>query len=490
MVIMHNLEAMNANRMFGVTNAKLASTTEKLSSGYRINRSADDAAGLSISEKMRRQIRGLAQASVNAQDGISMVQIADGAMSEVMEMLQRGNELSVKAANGTFTDVERGYIQDEINHIKEEIDGVSDRTKFNGFHVLKGKDVPVDTSVGGAAVINGLPAWVTLGSNGGTLGEVHTTTETYTYTDATTGSTVSNSINVTHSAATLDFSAFDGSAQKVNELLDQGFYSTCCTCTNHYSIKFTSGTGTSLDQSGRHYIYNVGIDGATTGSDLVNRILTATGGNPQGHYSMFEVDANNANKLIIYDDRANTAGMRDVTGPAGETVTWQNWSHATYSNSPIEPHGSYGSFGKGIAVSNTDVPSASPVNVILQIGGEKGETMNIDLPSISTSSVKIKNVDVSTVDSAGAAINSFRDAIDYVSKERARMGSYQNRLEHTIASLDNVVENTQAAESRIRDTDMADTMVENSNLNILAQAGQSMLAQANKSKEGILALLG
>jgi len=118
MVIMHNLEAMNANRMFGVTNSKLASTTEKLSSGYKINRSADDAAGLSISEKMRRQIRGLNQASLNAQDGISMVQVADGAMAEVMEMLQRGNELSVKAANGTLTEMERQFIQDEIDHLK------------------------------------------------------------------------------------------------------------------------------------------------------------------------------------------------------------------------------------------------------------------------------------------------------------------------------------------------------------------------------------
>lgn len=143
MVIQHNQLAMNANRMLGITNKKQASTTEKLSSGYRVNRAADDAAGLAISEKMRRQIRGLTQASANAQDGISMVQIADGAMAEVHEMLHRGTELSVKAANGTLTDDDRSYIQQEISQLKKEIDGISERTTFNEIQVLKGKDVPV-----------------------------------------------------------------------------------------------------------------------------------------------------------------------------------------------------------------------------------------------------------------------------------------------------------------------------------------------------------
>ena len=164
-----------------------------------------------------------------------MVQIADGAMEEIMEMLQRGNVLSVKAANGTFTDVQRGYIQDEIAQLREEIDGISDRTKFNEIQVLKGKDVPREKAPGGAAIIDSLPAWVVLGSTGN-MEETYVTTETYEYTDATTGASVSGTEQISHAAATLDFSQFDGSDAMIEELVGQGFYSTCCTCMNHYSI--------------------------------------------------------------------------------------------------------------------------------------------------------------------------------------------------------------------------------------------------------------
>ena len=165
MVIQHNLSAMNTNRMLNLNNKKKATLTEKLSSGYRINRAADDAAGLAISEKMRRQIRGLTQASANAQDGISMVQIADGAMAEVQDMLHRGTELSIKAANGTLTDEDRSYIQKEIAQIKEEINGIGNRTTFNEIQVLKGKDIlPIDTTSN--VVIKGsMPAWAAMGSN-------------------------------------------------------------------------------------------------------------------------------------------------------------------------------------------------------------------------------------------------------------------------------------------------------------------------------------
>lgn len=164
MVIQHNLAAMNASRMYGTNNKKLSKMTEKLSSGYRVNRSADDAAGLAISEKMRRQIRGLTQASANAQDGIAMVQIADGAMAEVHEMLHRGTELSIKAANGTLTDTDRAYIQQEIKQLKTEIDSIADRTSFNEIQVLKGKDYPVVEPEAKVIIAGSLPSFVTLGS--------------------------------------------------------------------------------------------------------------------------------------------------------------------------------------------------------------------------------------------------------------------------------------------------------------------------------------
>ena len=183
MIIMHNLEAMNGKRMLGINDNKRASVSEKLASGYRINRAADDAAGLAISEKMRRQIRGLTQASANAQDGISLIQLADGAMDEIHEMLQRGNELCVKAANGTLTEIDRKYIQEEIEHLEREIDSLSDRTEFNEIKVLKGgQTVPATVSPGNAIIKGGFPDWIS-GADNGYMEGTYTTTEKYVAAD-------------------------------------------------------------------------------------------------------------------------------------------------------------------------------------------------------------------------------------------------------------------------------------------------------------------
>ncbi len=273
MVVQHNLTAMNSNRMLGVTTNKQAKETEKLASGYRINRAADDAAGLSVSEKMRRQIRGLDQASANAQDGVSLVQSAEGALGEVSDMLQRMNELTVKAANGTYTSTQKGYISDEINQLISEIDRVATTTKFN-------------------------------------------------------------------------------------------------------------------DQ----------------------KVLSAT---------------------------------------------------ATYS---------------------------------FQVGNEQNETMTVQISNMKASKLnaKLSTQDWaknSTYASVSAFIDTVKSAMETVASQRSALGAVQNRLEHTISNLDNIVENTTAAESRIRDTDMAKTMVTYSNNQILAQAGQAMLAQSNQTNQGVLSLL-
>ena len=270
MVVQHNLTAMNSNRMLGLTTNSLAKSTEKLSSGYKINRAADDAAGLAISEKMRRQVRGLTQASANAQDGISAVQTAEGALNEVHDMLQRMNELATQAANGTNTTVDRGYIDQEVQALKSEITRVASTTTFNEQNLL---------------------------------------------------------------------------------------------------------------------------DGTFTGKNL-------------------------------------------------------------------------------------------------QVGAEAGQVIGISIAKMSSSGIGVSRVSVTTVSNASAAINSIKNALASVSKQRSDLGALQNRLEHTINNLDNVVENTTAAESQIRDTDMATQMVKYSNANILAQAGQSMLAQANQSNQGVLSLLG
>ena len=269
MVVQHNLTAMNSNRMLGITTNRQAKSSEKLSSGYRINRAADDAAGLSISEKMRSQIRGLNRASANAQDGVSAIQVAEGALSEAHSILQRMNELATQAANDTNTSVDRQAIQDEIDALTSEIDRIQSTTQFN-----------------------------------------------------------------------------------TNNLLDGNF----------------------------------------TGKNL-------------------------------------------------------------------------------------------------QIGALEGQNIVISISNMSASSLGITSLDVSSFDSAGQAMTKVQSAIEKVSSQRSKLGALQNRLEHTIDNLDNVAENTQAAESRLRDTDMAAEMVEYSKNNILAQAGQSMLAQANTSNQGVLSLL-
>jgi len=270
MVVQHNVTAMNANRQLGITTGIQAKSSEKLSSGYKINRAADDAAGLAISEKMRRQVRGLTQASANAQDGISMAQTAEGALNEVHDMLQRMNELANKAATETLTTADRGYIDQEVQALKSEINRTANDTKFN-------------------------------------------------------------------------------------EL------------------------------------------------DLLN-------------------------------------------------------SKAT--------------------------------NYKIQVGADKDQVLTVKMKEMTATKLGVGSVAVTTASNAQAAIASVKSGISTLSSMRADLGAVQNRLEHTVKNLDNVVENTQAAESQIRDTDMAKEMVKYSNNNILAQAGQSMLAQANQTNQGVLSLLG
>lgn len=488
MIIQFNLLAMNANRMYTDNTRKQGKISERLSSGYRINRAADDAAGLAISEKMRRQIRGLSQAVLNVQDGISMVQIADGAMEEVHEMLHRGTELSIKAANGTLTDNERSYIQREIEQIKEEINAIHEKVNFNEIHVLRGKDVPLPQPGSQVIIAGGLPPWVGMGSTSGLLSEVYQTTQNYEATtqnpDNTT--TVTNGQEtINHEAATLDFSQFTGSAQQLKDLENNGFHTTCCTCTNHYSIKFTLETGNRLEQSGNHYIYNVGIQGATTAEELMNRIIAATdNGNPRHHYTKLTADVANK-KLIIYDDRSREPNP--VSSQQNTTIKWPGWTNPSFS---VRAGGDRGKFAPGTAYSKEDAVKLAKVDwVVLQTGTEQNDELPLEFPTISTLFLGISDVDVSTQAKARKAISQFKEALSYVSGERSRMGAYQNRLEHTIANLSNVIENTQAAESVIRDADMAGLMVEYANRSILEQAGMAVLSQANKNQQGILYML-
>ncbi len=327
MVVQHNITAMNSNRMLGLTTSAQAKSTEKLSSGYKINRAADDAAGLSISEKMRRQIRGLTQASANAQDGISCVQTAEGALNEVQDMLQRMNELAVKGENGTLTSADRSYIQAEVKQLMSEIDRVQSTTTFNEQSLLDGSFSNKGLQVG-----------------------------------AESGQHISITIK----------------NMNTNELI---------------SNAVTKGTtfGTANVESGE--VYEEG-DTNTLTADMLDKFYGVT------------VDK------IVDPDTAITANT---------------------------------------TLDTDDAPTAADF----------------------------------------AALNAFaKSAIKDVSQQRSDLGAIQNRLEHTISNLDNIVENTTSAEAQIRDTDIATEMVRYANNNILQQAGTSMLSQANQSNQLALSLLG
>ena len=415
MVIQHNLSAINANRMDGIVEINLSKSAEKLSSGYRINRAADDAAGFSMSEKMRRQIRGLSQASDNAQDGISMVQTAEGALHEVNEMLHRMNELCVKAANGTLKSDDRGYIQDEISQITKEIDRVGVSTSFNNIMLLDGLPQTKATAVAATATVNG-----------GT-GQVTQATENedakYTINNLQRGDVVYIPANGSNPAKYLKYA----SDQDVADYNQQW--------ANYESSGGTAPTERDGSTSDKAKL-------VTSENELLNEI---------------------AWNLL----RVNLAANTDVANGASARYT------------------------KGASQTVFDIHFSGPLPITLQVGSEKGHTFSFEINAVSASTLGVADINVKDEDGSGGmdGIEKVKNAINTNSMERAKLGAVQNRLEHIIKNLDNVVENTTASESRIRDTDMASEMQYYANTKIIAQAGQTVLAQANQSKQGVLNLL-
>ena len=387
MVVQHNLQAMNSNRMLGVTTSSQAKVTEKLSSGYKINRAADDAAGLSISEKMRKQIRGLDQASANAQDGISSVQTAEGALGEVHDMLQRMNELAVQAANGTNSTSDRTAIQNEIKQLTTEIDRVAETTKFNETYLLKG--------------------------------DVKGSTKTITLKPHDAG--LKGSMVYTEDATTAKFT--------VPELKESD---TIMIGGKQYTIK-------------------------AAGDEALNEITA------EAAYG----------KMAAELKKANQIGAAEPTAVDVQPGTSNEFT---------------------ITLGSQTVQKALSFNLHVGADADMTNKINVNIDTMNSAFLGVKGLDVVGTDGIGTqatyAIDAIADAIQKVSDQRSALGAVQNRLEHTIKNLDNVVENTTAAESQIRDTDMASTMVEYTKNNILQQAGQSMLAQANQSTQGVLSLLG
>ena len=412
MIVQHNLTAMNANRMLNVTTSAQAKSAEKLSSGYKINRAADDAAGLSISEKMRKQIRGLTQASSNAQDGVSAVQTAEGALTEVHSMLQRMNELAVQASNGTNSQSDRKSIQDEIDQLTSEIDRVSETTKFNETYLLKG-----DSTKAGKAYF--MKSGYNVPAN-----------KLYEAGEKNTALT----------ADTLAKALKDGKRVYTEAQIDDG----------------TKQTPDKIAKKGVDYAYVTKLydaDGNEVTAENIQAGMKADGKSAADKY---------------YTSKAGAAGQ-----PAGGTAT----------NMEIAKDDAQ-KFTKGYDVNGA-------LSFSLHVGADSADDnkITVKIESMSAAGIGVSDLNVSTEEDATNAIDRISEAVKKVSSQRSTLGAVQNRLEHTISNLDNVVENTTSAESRIRDTDMAQEMVNYSKNNILAQAGQSMLAQANQSNQGVLSLL-
>lgn len=392
MVVQHNLTAMNSNRQLGITTGMQAKSAEKLSSGYRINRAGDDAAGLKISEKMRSQIRGLNKASTNAQDGVSLIQTAEGALNEAHSILQRMNELAVQGANDTNQDIDRDAINEELDALTEELDRISQTTQFNKQNLLDGNFKDKNLQVGANAnqkieisIDNMNAESLGLGKEqikqgGSTPTKVVYNGMSYTYDKTKTK----------ESNAALAASKIMGSIKNDVKSAD-------------FTLQTDAVTGSTY--------YEATIDGK------VKRFEKAS--------------------------LAQKAYVSDQQKIAKEAITED--------------------FQKYVVTSHTNATSGA---------GEYRNKARVD-----------------DYEAANNTITAVQEAINRVSTQRSALGAIQNRLEHTIANLDNVSENTQAAESRIRDTDMAAEMVEYSKNNILAQAGQSMLAQANQATQGVLSLL-
>ena len=463
MVVQHNMQAANANRMLNITTSAQSKSTEKLSSGYRINRAADDAAGLTISEKMRKQIKGLDRASTNAEDGVSAVQTAEGALTEVHSMLQRMNELATQSANGTNSNTDRKAIQDEIDQLTTEIDRVSETTKFNETYLLKGDGAEKAHNVNAHdAGIDG----VSLTDKGD---KVEVTLKELKAGDkiSIAGKNYTIGAEATDGQALVDGQATDGKTITVNG-----------TTYTYKTDKWTDGNGNSVKIGTGA---NDGEIKISAGDVVSNGTKTLT----------VMKDANAADGIDDNDSTVITAKKAYQLQTAEIVKASSIGADTAAEVNGANKNDNYATATKTFTLNKGTVSYKDALSFNLHVGADADMTnkITVNIDSMNSAGLGVKGIKADTEQDATYAIDAIADAISTVSSQRSSLGAVQNRLEHTINNLDNVVENTTSAESRIRDTDMAEEMVNYSKNNILAQAGQSMLAQANQSNQGVLSLL-
>lgn len=400
MRINHNISALNTYRQMGANQGAASKNMEKLSSGLRINRAGDDAAGLAISEKMRGQIRGLDMASKNASDSISLIQTAEGALNETHSILQRMRELSVQSANDTNTDADRKELQNEIKQLVSEIDRIGNTTEFNTKKLLDGSAKGVSEAVKGTASVNN-----------------------------------NSSLQIT----TAELSGLKTNAEKAKVdgaymIIKTGDRMSGAVAVNEFKV--------------------IGPDGAEAASGIMkvagSDIVIGSGAIQSGGDTITVTGLNLT---------AASGGMK-----VGESITFV--------------------FGKAEAASS-DLGNS----IMTQIGANAGQTAFISMGDMRAEAIGVDKIDISTKFGAATAIETVNNALSKVSSQRSNLGAMQNRLEHTINNLGAASENLTAAESRIRDVDMAKEMMDMTKNNILSQAAQAMLAQANQTPQGVLQLL-
>lgn len=484
MIINHNMNAMNAHRNMSMNTVNAGKSMEKLSSGLRINRAGDDAAGLAISEKMRGQIRGLDQASRNSQDAISMIQTAEGALNETHSILQRMRELGVQSATDTNTTDDRQKIQSEMDQLAKEITRISNTTEFNTqnlmagglnntFHIGANKDQNVELSIG-AMDAKSLGVAGDLDAFGLDSAETGVTSITKPSQDLAGYKVVtSNKVEAGTSAITKS----DGS---IGDL----------------TIADSTTYNGATDQN-----FTIRID-AATGGKVTGASVSRDGGT---NWTALTVDSSGTDGTTTVDGLAltlttNAANTNGKTWTFGATAEYKNVQLKTSADAAVggvvkvynnQTSANIGLGDKTVSVGFTYAGLASDeqTDVITKTTtASTAATIAAD-GTVAKEAVTQKGIDVSTQSAANNAIKTIDNAINKVSEERSKLGAFQNRLEHTIANLNTSSENLQASESRIRDVDMAKEMMTFSKNNILSQAAQAMLAQANQQPQGVLQLL-
>lgn len=532
MIINHNISALNTYRQLGVNNTAGSKSMEKLSSGLRINRAGDDAAGLAISEKMRAQVRGLNQASRNAQDGISLIQTAEGALNETHNILQRMRELSDQSANGTNTAEDRAALQDEIKQLKDEIDRIGNTTEFNTMKLLNGnlKSSGV-ASVGQNTTSGSIVAKLTEGKLSGAIKNAvdanfaakETITVDGVSIDVNWQDLNTDEKNILKNAAT-DANSKQAAAQlvqdKINAAIDasgknvahvkaysDGTNLVVESGTKGVNSKITAGaggllnamttTGTSTAGTSTYNgskvsadsLYNVEINGVTmqvkAGADYDNAA------NMSSIATQMQTDINDAIQAARTTAGATSqvdAGyIKDVVVKATEDGRFEIISESGPINFSDTPGNT---FVSDLGLSQAQTEASGNGGMTFQIGANRGQTITFGVNDMRAAALGVAGVDVSTQGGAAKSLDNLDKAISSVSKERSKLGAVQNRLEHTISNLNNASENLTAAESRIRDVDMAKEVMEMTRANILGQASQAMLAQANQKPQSVLQLLG